>query len=101
MNNNIDKPIIGENIINELNLLLFNIPQDISLLEKIRWLYIKVGQIFCYDYRIAENINYAINEIDFSKDYINRYQTCTQISCIFNLMLNNLKGCNSKIIQRN
>lgn len=100
MNNNFNKPIIGENIINELNLLLFNIPDDVTLLEKVRWLYIKVGEIFSYDYRISDNIKYAISEIDFSKDYINRYQTCTQISYIFNLMLNNIEGCKSKIIER-
>ena len=100
MKDNTDKPIIGENIINELNLILFNVPQDINLLEKIRWLYIKTGEIFSYDYRISNNIDYATTKLDFSKNYINRYQTCTQISYIFNLMLNYIDGCDSKVIER-
>lgn len=100
MDNGIGKPIIGENIINELNLILFNVPQDINLLEKIRWLYIKTGEIFSYDYRVSDNIDYATNKLDFSENYINRYQTCTQISYIFNLMLNYIDGCDSKVIER-
>lgn len=100
MENSIDKPIIGENVINELNLILFNIPQYITLLEKVRWLYIKVGEIFSYDYRISDNIDYATIQLDFSKNYINRYQTCTQISYLFNLMLNYIDGCHSKVIER-
>lgn len=100
MDNNFVKPIISENIIAELNLLLFNIPENITLLEKVRWLYIKVGEIFSYDYRISDDICYAKAEIDFTKDYINRYQTCTQISYLFNLMLNNIEGCKSRIIER-
>lgn len=100
MKNSISKRIIGENIIDELNLLLFNLPQNISLLEKIRWLYIKTGEVFCYDYRISDNVKYATSEIDFSKNYINRYQTCTQISYLFNLMLNNIEGCQSRVIER-
>lgn len=77
-----------ENIVGDLNLLLLNIPDDISLLEKVRWLYIKTGQLFSYDYRIANDINVSKKDIDFFNNYVSRYQTCIQISYIFNLMLN-------------
>lgn len=94
------KLIRNEDITDSLNLLLLNIPKNISTLEKIRWLYIKTGELFCYDYRIANDIKYATTPIDFSKDYINRYQTCTQIAYILNLMLNNIGNCTSRIIER-
>ena len=90
----------GENVIDKLNLLLFNIPENTTLLEKIRWLYIKVGEVFSYNYKVLNDIDYAKKEIDFSKDYIGRYQTCTQISYLLNIMLNNLEGCTSKVIVR-
>lgn len=90
-----------ENIVGELNLILLNIPQNLELLEKIRWVYIKAGRLFSYDYRIADNIDVAFKELDFEGNYIGRYQTCLQISYLFNLMLNyidpNLKA---NIIER-
>lgn len=92
--------IESDNIINDLNLILLNIPTDLPVIEQVRWLYIKCGELFSYDYRIAYNTDYARAPIDFSKDYISRYQTCTQISYLFNIMLNNIKGCNSQIITR-
>lgn len=76
-----------DNIAGDLNLLLFNVPEDVSLLEKIRWLYIKTGQLFSYDYRIGSNLELARNEVDFLNNHISRYQTCTQISYIFKLMV--------------
>ena len=48
-----------ENVVGELNLLLLNIPDNLSLIEKIRWLYIKVGKLFSYDYRIANDSKVA------------------------------------------
>lgn len=77
-----------ENIVSELNLLLLNIPSDLTLIEKVRWLYIKTGKLFCYDYRIADNVNVAYKLINFENNKISKYQTCLQISYLFNLMLN-------------
>ena len=90
----------NENIIDKLNLLLFNIPEDTSLLEKIRWLYVKIGELFSYNYNVLDDESLAKNEVDFSKNYIGRYQTCTQISYILNIIFNNLEGCTSRVIER-
>ncbi len=90
----------GENILSSLNLLLFTVPEDATTLEKVRWIYIKMGELFSYDYRIANNEAVATKPIDFSIDYISRYQTCIQISYLLNLVLNNIDNCESKIIQR-
>ena len=90
----------GENILSSLNLLLFVIPQDVPTIDKVRWLYIKMGELFSYDYRIANNESVATKQIDFMTDYVSRYQTCIQISYLLNLILNNIDGVKSKIIQR-
>lgn len=98
---NINNKNYNENILGALNLLLMNIPQNLEPLEKVRWLYIKLGELFSYDYRVATDINVAKKEVDFSEEFISRYQTCKQISQIFNLMLNNIdEKIKSKIITR-
>ena len=90
-----------ENIVGELNLLLLNIPNNLSLIEKIRWLYIKVGKLFSYDYRIANDSNVAFKEIDFYNNYVSNYQTCLQISYLFNMMLNYIDpGIKANVIER-
>lgn len=90
----------NENIVGELNLLLFNIPQDKSLIEQVRWLYLKVGKLFSYDYRVAYDISIVDRRPDYENNYIGRYQTCAQISSIFNIMLNYIDGVSSKVIER-
>lgn len=90
-----------ENVAGVLNLLLLNVPEDSSLLEKIRWLYIKSGQLFSYDYRIAQDIGYGKREIDFYNNHINRYLTCTQISYLFKLMVEFLDpNIKAKVVER-
>lgn len=89
-----------ENIVGELNLLLYNIPEDGTTLEKVRWLYMKAGQMFSYDYRVAENLDIIKKEPDFENNIISRYETCVQISTIFNVMLNYIPGVESKVIKR-
>lgn len=83
----------NENIVNDLNLLIMNIPEDIPIMDKVRWLYMKTGMLFSYDYRIAADENFAFKELDFENNFISRYQTCKQISYIFNLMLNQIDPC--------
>lgn len=101
MSNIENKTNFEENILSSLNLLLLNIPNDLSPIEKVRWIYIKTGELFSYDYRIANDSSVAKRKIDFSSDFVGRYQTCTQISTILNLMLNNIDPkVKSKIIQR-
>ena len=90
----------NENIVGELNLLLINMPEYNSPLEKLRWLYLKLGKMFCYDYRIASDPSIATNELDFDKNYVGRFQTCAQISYIANIMFNQIPGVKSKIIER-
>lgn len=90
-----------DNIVGDLNLILLNIPDNISLLEKIRWVYKKVGMLFSYDYRVGENLDYALKEIDFRNNYVSRYQTCLQISYLFDLMLKQIDpSIQTKIIER-
>ncbi len=89
-----------ENIVGDLNLLLYNIPQGIPTIEKVRWLYMKTGQLFSYDYRVAENVEITKQTPDFKNNFINRYQTCVQISYIFNIMLNFIPGVEAKVIKR-
>ena len=75
------------NLVGELNLILLNIPEDLSPLEKAWLIYNKAGHVFRYDYRIANNVELAKKEIDFLTNNIDYFQTCTQISYLLNLML--------------
>ncbi len=43
---------IGQNIIPSLNFIMSSIPDNLTDLEKVRYIYINLGKIFCYDYRI-------------------------------------------------
>ena len=89
------------NLVGELNLILLNIPEDLSPLERAWLIYNKAGHVFRYDYRIANNVELAKKEIDFLTNNIDYFQTCTQISYLLNLMLNNIEGLESRVIKRN
>ena len=88
------------NMIGELNLILLNVPDNLSPLEKAYWVYNKAGHIFSYDYRVAENIKIADKEIDFENNSSDYYQTCIQMSYLLSLMFNDIEGLESKIIPR-
>ena len=91
---------INENILPDILLLQKNIPKDLSPLEQVRWIYINLGKLFSYDFRVAKEPEYGYNKtIDFEKG-IDRYQTCIQISYILNTILNQLPNVQSKIIER-
>ena len=45
------------NIASDIRLLLTNIPEGLSEIELIRWIYIKMGNLFSYDYRVAGDIH--------------------------------------------
>lgn len=97
--NNVD--LKTENVVGEINLLLLNIPQNLTLLEKIRWLYIKIGKLFSYDYRISDDFNVAYKEIDFENNYVGRYQTCIQITRLFDILLKYIdQNLETNIIER-
>lgn len=90
----------GFNIYSEINLILSNIPNELNEEELLRWIYIKFGNLFSYDYRISSDIKIGNVKIDFSSEYISNYQTCTQICEIMNKVYNSL-GFKSKTITRN
>lgn len=89
-----------EDLINQLNIILFNIPDNLTPLERAYWLYNEAGKIFRYDYRVAEDITRADKEIDFKANTNEYYQTCVQISYLMNLMFNNIEGLKSRVIPR-
>ena len=75
---------IGHNIKNEIDLIIHNIPDDLTEEEKLRWIYIKMGNLFSYDYRVANNIEIGSTKVDFDSDFISNYQICSQICEIMN-----------------
>ena len=87
-------------MIGELNLILLNIPDNLSSLEKAYWIYNKAGHIFSYDYRVANDIKIADKEIDFENNSSDYYQTCIQMSKLLSLMFNNIEGLSAKVIPR-
>ncbi len=94
------KDLSQENVAADINLIIENIPDDISLLEKVRWIYINLGKVFCYDFRIAYDKDYAfVKNTDLDKP-IERYQTCIQISEILSEILNNIEGIKARPIRR-
>lgn len=88
------------NVLEKIIEIKNNIPENIETLEKIRWVYMMLGQVFSYDFRITANPEIAKQTVDFSKNYISKYQTCVQISEILNRILNTIPGCKSEIIDR-
>lgn len=88
------------NLIGELNLILLNVPEDLKPLEKAYWVYNKAGHIFSYDYRVANDIEIADNEIDFENNSSDYYQTCIQMSYLMSLMFNNIEGLEARVIPR-
>ena len=81
----------SENIISDLNLLMLNIPDELTPLEKVRWIYIKAGELFSYDYTFLDGEN---RNIRFDMDYVDRFETCIEITEILNLILNNIDSDN-------
>lgn len=87
-------------ITSAIELILVNLPSDITILESIRLVYIKLGRLFSYDYNIASEPSIAKKEIDYSN--IGNYQTCRQISEILANCLNKLNSnIKCQIIDRN
>ena len=91
--------MLGENIYNDLELLLISVPKNITPLEKVRWIYMKAGKLFSYDYTILDGDN--VPRIEMDKQYINSYQTCIGISQILEYILNNIdENIKCNIIER-
>lgn len=94
------KDINDNNIIADINLILFNMPKNASYIEQIRWVYIKLGDLFIYDYRVANHPDIVTKELNFEEDYIGGFQTCIQIAEIMNIVINSLgPECKGKIVE--
>ena len=90
----------NENVLGDIDLILINMPNNLNPIEKVRWVYINLGKIFSYDYRVSDDIRYGKDKVINPYVYIGRYQTCIQISEIVNLLLNQIDGVTSKTIER-
>lgn len=86
------------NIASDIRLLLTNIPEGLSEIELIRWIYIKMGNLFSYDYRVAGDINIGKRKVRYDDEYISNYQTCAQICEILSGIFTYL-GIENKIIE--
>lgn len=96
------KKLAETNIIPSINYLMTSIPENLTDIEKIRYLYVELGKIFSYDYRMTVDQSVAKEKIDYSSNSISRYQTCTQISEILSILINNLEcNCKAKVVKRN
>lgn len=94
------KDINDSNIVSDINLILFNIPENVTPLEKARWLYIKLGELFSYDYRVASFPDEVAKKLTFEDNYVGSFQTCVQISQIMDIVLNSLgNDCKSRTIE--
>lgn len=97
-----------EDVLSDIKLLKENVPNYLTPLEKVRWLYINMGKLFSYDYRVANDPRYGYGKKINTKESINRYQTCVQISEILNKVFNGeldeedfpIDGVKSKTIKR-
>ena len=87
------------NVYEQLNMIINSIPQDVSTIEKVRYVYINLGLIFNYDYRVAYDTKYLYLKCE-KQNYIRKYQTCLKISEILNGILNNIDGVKSSIVPR-
>ena len=61
----------------------------------------KLGNVFCYDYNYLDRDD-DYTSIDFERNYVGRYQSCIEISNIFNLIVNNIApNIKCEVIERN
>lgn len=86
---------MDNNIKYEILKIVNNIP-NVSPIEKVRWVYIKLGKLFSFDPKIDTS-----KEANLSMDYIDKYETCVQISVILDEILNSIDpNIRSVIIER-
>ena len=89
-----------EDVLDDISLLVYNIPDDLTPLQKVRWVYVQLGKLFSYDYRVAKDVNYGTNKKFNPAQFIGRYQTCIQISEIVAILMNGIEGVRCNIIER-
>ena len=59
---------IGQNIIPSINFIMSTIPENTTDLEKVRYIYINLGKLFSYDYRIVADESVISEPIDYAKN---------------------------------
>ena len=92
---------IGQNIIPAINFVMSTIPANLTDIEKLRYIYINLGKLMSYDYRIIIDENVVTEPVDYSNNDIKRYNTCYQISEILTILINGLiPGCKAKVVTR-
>ena len=88
-----------DNIVDKIELIRYSIPENCTDLEKVRYIYIKLGHLFCYDFRIIINESIAGVKLDYNN--ISQFQTCTQISEVLAMLLQNFNGnAEARVIKR-
>lgn len=91
-----------EDVLGDIDVIMENIPDNYSTLEKMRWLYINLGKLFSYDFRIANNPQHFYDKQIDMNDYVGRYQTCVQISQIIPELFYQIPGVlDCGIVDRN
>lgn len=88
-----------ENILDDINLCIDSIDDNLTSLEKLRMIYICLGHLFSYDYRVIDDIRFATDKVIDMSYYVGRYQTCLQISEVLATVLNSV-GIEAKVIER-
>lgn len=92
------------NVRPEIDIIINNIPEDLEPIEKVRWIYLKLGNLFTYNLKILIDYYESIKPLNFNPYEnmdISKYQTCVQISEIFSKIINNLniQGLSAKVIE--
>lgn len=88
---------MDNNIKDELLNVINNIPNNITPIEKVRWVYVNFGKILSFDYKKFD----SKTKVNLDSDYINKYQTCVQISYLLNDALNRIDpNIKSEVIER-
>ena len=92
---------IGTNIIPSINFIMSSVPDGLTDLEKIRYLYIELGKVFSYDYRIILDESVVDDKVNYESNEISRYKTCYQISEILSILVKGLiPNCDAKVVER-
>lgn len=92
---------LESNIIPYINYIMSTIPNDLTSVEKVRYIYIELGKIFSYNYRIMIDESVAEERINYEAPEISRYQTCYQISEILATLINGANcNCKANVVQR-
>lgn len=94
------KNLNSEDVLSDIQLIEDTIDDKWTPMEKLRMIYIGLGKLFSYDYRVVNDPSLGYGKpLDTSK-FIGRYQTCVQISQILSEVLNRIPGIRCNIIKR-